>query len=183
MDSLFPSATPWLPPSPSGEGQPLRGRADFAAAGAEEKRGVNALPYRGYNPSVFSACKTSRKASSPSIRSKAPSFIVARVAKPPVFGETPNTKCFRGKTAQISCLRYTGEPRTALRQRTARLHRSAHRGRALSLPQSFCAAKRRKNPAPSSEGAENRPPFTHSNADNNPLSHGALIPVRRDSSP
>ena len=56
------------------------------------------------------------RASSPSIRSEAPSFVVARMAKPLVFGETPNTKCFRGKAAQTSCLRYTGEPRTALRR-------------------------------------------------------------------
>ena len=42
----------------------------------------------------------------------------------------------------------------------ARLHLAAQHRRALSLPQSFCAAKRRKNPAPSSEGAEAAPPHT-----------------------
>ena len=32
-------------------------------------------------------------------------------------------------------------------------------------------------------GAENRAPFTHGRADKDPLSHGVLIPIRRDSSP
>ena len=36
----------------------------------------------------------------------------------------------------------------------ARLHLGANSNLALSLPQSFVAAKRRQNPAPSSEGAE-----------------------------
>ena len=58
------------------------------------------------------ASKSFGRASSPSIRSEAPSFIVTRAAQPPVFGGTPNTKCLRGKAAQTSCLRYTGEPRT-----------------------------------------------------------------------
>ena len=45
------------------------------------------------------ASKSFGRASSPSIRSEAPSFIVTRAVQPPVFGGTPNT-------------RYTGEPRT-----------------------------------------------------------------------
>ena len=56
------------------------------------ENGVNAVTGRGYNPSVFSACETSRKASSPSIRSEAPSFIVARAAKPLVFGAKHQTQ-------------------------------------------------------------------------------------------
>ena len=40
----------------------------------------------------------------------------------------------------------------------ARLHLDVSSNRALSLPQSFVAAKRRQKPAPSSEGAEAAPP-------------------------
>ena len=42
----------------------------------------------------------------------------------------------------------------------ARLHLDVSSNRALSLPQSFVAAKRRQKPAPSSEGAEAAPPQT-----------------------
>ena len=42
----------------------------------------------------------------------------------------------------------------------ARLHLDVSSNRALSLPQSFVAAKRRQKPAPSSEGAEAAPPHT-----------------------
>ena len=80
----------------------------------------------------------------------------------------------------------TGELRTALRQRGARLHRSAQRRLALSLPQSFCAASGAKIQLPPQReprrlpphatdfhlaGAENRAPFTHGRAEENPLSH------------
>ena len=43
---------------------PLGVTAPLMNKGSQEN-GVNAMPCRGYNPSVFSACKTSRKASSP----------------------------------------------------------------------------------------------------------------------
>ena len=111
-DSLFPSATPWLPPSSSEEGfaQHRRGAQILPVVAL----GVNAIACHGYNPSVFSACKTSRKASSP-------------------------------------C---TGEPRTALRQRSSRLLLGAHRSRALSLPQSYCLNPERSPTAPSSERAK-----------------------------
>ena len=42
----------------------------------------------------------------------------------------------------------------------ARLHLGANSDLALSLPQSFVAAKRRQKPAPSSEGAEAAPPHS-----------------------
>ena len=41
---------------------------------------------------------------------------------------------------------------------SVRLHLDVSSNRALSLPQSFVAAKRRQKPAPSSEGAEAAPP-------------------------
>ena len=51
---------------------------------------------------------------SPSIRSEAPSFIVARAAKPPVFGAKHQTQnVFAAKRRKHSCLRYTGEARNA----------------------------------------------------------------------
>ena len=84
-----------------------------AAVSLGGRRGVNALPYCGYNPSV-TPLKAKRRASSP----------------------------------------YTGELRIALRQRSAHLHLSAHRSRALSLPQSSCLNPERSPTAPSSEGAE-----------------------------
>ena len=43
---------------------------------------------------------------------------------------------------------------------SARLHLDVNSTLALSLPQSFVAAKRRQKPAPSSEGAEAAPPHT-----------------------
>ena len=70
---------------------PLGVTAPLMNKGSQEN-GVNAIIGRGYNPSVFSACETSRKASSPSIRSEAPSFIVARAAKPLVFGAKHQTQ-------------------------------------------------------------------------------------------
>ena len=70
---------------------PLGVTAPLMNKGSREN-GVNAIIGRGCNPSVFSACETSRKASSPSIRSEAPSFIVARAAKPLVFGAKHQTQ-------------------------------------------------------------------------------------------
>ena len=52
---------------------------------------VNAFPCRRYNPSV-KPLKAERLDSSPSIRSEAPSFIVARAAKPLVFGAKHQTQ-------------------------------------------------------------------------------------------
>ena len=52
---------------------------------------VNAIPCRRYNPSV-KPLKAERLDSSPSIRSEAPSFIVARAAKPLVFGAKHQTQ-------------------------------------------------------------------------------------------
>ena len=52
---------------------------------------VNAATGRRYNPSV-KPLKTERLDSSPSIRSEAPSFIVARAAKPLVFGAKHQTQ-------------------------------------------------------------------------------------------
>ena len=49
--------------------------------------GVNASTGRGYNPSA-----APRRDSSPSIRSEAPSFIVARAATPLVFGAKHQTQ-------------------------------------------------------------------------------------------
>ena len=43
---------------------PLGVTAPLLKKGSQEN-GINAITCRGYNPSVFSACKTSRKASSP----------------------------------------------------------------------------------------------------------------------
>ena len=43
---------------------------------------------------------------------------------------------------------------------SVRLHLDVSSNRALSLPQSFVAAKRRQKPAPSSEGAEAAPPHS-----------------------
>ena len=92
--------------------------------------GVNAVTDRGYNPSV----KTSGFDTSPSIRSEAPSFIVARAAKPLVFGakhQTQNVvrqsrtnilpKIHRGgenRFANAQRMPCTGEPRFALRRAT-----------------------------------------------------------------
>ena len=53
--------------------------------------GVNAITGHGYNPSV-KPLKAKRLDSSPSIRSEAPSFIVARAAKPLVFGAKHQTQ-------------------------------------------------------------------------------------------
>ena len=50
---------------PRCKAQGLARRRSRGKNGARLYCGVNAIPCRGYNPSVFSACKTSRKASSP----------------------------------------------------------------------------------------------------------------------
>ena len=92
------------------------------------KLGVVAVTGRGYNPSVLLLKSLMQQSSSPSIRSEAPSFIVARAAKPLVFGakhQTQNVvrqsrtnilpKIHRGAE---KCARFasesTGEPRFAL---------------------------------------------------------------------
>ena len=51
----------------------------------------------------------------------------------------------------------TGEPRSGTNYFCARLHILLSRSFCVSLPQSFVAASRRQNPAPSSEGAEGAP--------------------------
>ena len=57
-----------------------------------QKIGVNAFLCRGYNPSVLLLKSLMQQSSSPSIRSEAPSFIVARAAKPLVFGAKHQTQ-------------------------------------------------------------------------------------------
>ena len=64
---------------------PLGVTAPLMNKGSQEN-GVDAVTGRGYNPSVSFAD------SSPSIRSEAPSFIVARAAKPLVFGAKHQTQ-------------------------------------------------------------------------------------------
>lgn len=60
------------------------------------------------------ASKSFGRASSPSIRSEAPSFIVARAAKPPTVGAKHQSQnVFAARRRKHSCLRYTGEPRNA----------------------------------------------------------------------
>ena len=49
-DSLFLSATPWLPPSSSEEGQPLRGCADFRSAGGAVGEAETLYRVRGIQP-------------------------------------------------------------------------------------------------------------------------------------
>ena len=119
---------------------PLGVTAPLMNKGSQEN-GVNAVTDRGYNPSVSFAD------SSPSIRSEAPSFIVARAAKPLVFGakhQTQNVvrqsrtnilpKIHRG--AEI-CAPFssasTGEPRALPRRATDSEHRVAAIGAARAL--------------------------------------------------
>ena len=78
---------------------------------------------RGRRQSKFLASSSTGGARNfyPSIRSEAPSFIVARAAKPPVFGVKRQTQnVFAAKRRKHSCLRYTGEPRFAFNCRSAR---------------------------------------------------------------
>ena len=69
---------------------PLGVTAPLINKGSQEN-GVNATTCRRYNPSV-KPLKAERLDSSPSIRSEAPSFIVARAAKPLVFGAKHQTQ-------------------------------------------------------------------------------------------
>ena len=110
------------PLNPSGAPAPLINK------GSQENC-VNAIPCRRYNPSGFSACETSRKACSPSIRSEAPSFIVARAAKPLVFGAKHQTQ-------------------NVVRQSRTNILPKIHRG----------AEIRAQFALPSTEGAEAAPP-------------------------
>ena len=63
---------------------------------------------------------------------------------------------------------------TALRQRSARLHRSAQRTRALSLPQSFCAASGAKIQLPPQREPRRLPP--HSTEFTSEVAEGAAAP-------
>ncbi len=94
---------------------------------------------RGRRQSKFLASSSTGGARNfyPSIRSEAPSFIVARAAKPPVFGAKHQTQnVFAAKRRKHSCLRYTGEARNAPQTRGATLHRGAE----IRSPLTRCVA-------------------------------------------
>ena len=93
-----------------------------------QENGISAIPCRGYNPSVFSACKTSRKASSPyTVGFRAPPVAdTARKAsrcRPQVRERIAEARAANGegaeKRAQFA-LQSTGEAR-ALPRRTQSL--------------------------------------------------------------
>ena len=120
---LNPLCSPTAPSSEGAEAAPPQS-TDLALL---SKFGVNAITGRRYNPSV-NPLNPERLDSSPSIRSEAPSFIVARAAKPLVFGakhQTQNVvrqsrtnilpKIHRGaeKRSPSPSVR-TGEPRNTL---------------------------------------------------------------------
>ena len=91
---------------------PLGVTAPLMNKGSQEN-GVNAIPCRRYNPSGFSACKTSRKASSPytgeprfalqtpaapftqGSRERAPSHSVLNIAVKPAGGGLPSSVMVR----------------------------------------------------------------------------------------
>ena len=121
---------------------PLGVTAPLTSKGSQEN-GVNAITGRGYNPSVSFAD------SSPSIRSEAPSFIVARAAKPPVFGAKRQTQMFTPQSGanilpkdtqgsrEVRSVRLAEhrEPR-----RLSRGWRGAFRKKSHAAGQNFCSA-------------------------------------------
>ena len=84
---------------------PLGVTAPLMNKGSQEN-GVNAIPCRGYNPSVFSACKTSRKASAPcTVGFRAPPVAdTARKAsrcRPQVRERIAEARAVNGEGAEI----------------------------------------------------------------------------------
>ena len=113
---------------------------------------ANAVPYRGYNPSV-TPLKTERRASSPSIRSEAPSFIVARAAKPLVFGAKHQTQnvVWQSRTNILPKIHRGAENRAPIPHHPSTPQRTEQ-------PRVISPSVKPLNPmgltAPSSEGAE-----------------------------
>ena len=115
-------------PAPSSEGAEAATAAEHRFSFVVKVRSKRYTVSRIQPLSLFGLL-TSRKASSPSIRSEAPSFIVARAAKPLVFGAKHQTQNVvrqsrtnilpkihrRAKKCAPFALRSTGEPRFALR--------------------------------------------------------------------
>ena len=102
-----------------------------------ERRGGNAIPCRGYNPSVFSACKQAEKPAplAQGSRGRAPAARwEARCKRSTLSGilsfRQPLRGCHLPRQRKVN--RFAG----ALRQLSARLHLSAQSRLALSLPQS-----------------------------------------------
>ena len=98
---------------------------------------------RGRRQSKFLALSSTGGARNfyPSIRSEAPSFIVARAAKPPVFGVKRQTQnVFAAKRRKHSCLRYTGEPRFALKTPRCDLAQGTKTRLCRNIRAGFCFA-------------------------------------------
>ncbi len=101
---------------------------------------------RGRRQSKFLASSSTGGARNfyPSIRSEAPSFIVARAAKPPVFGAKRQTQnVFAAKRHKHSCLRYTGEPRFARSRRGANLTQGSREARTIAAVRASCTGEPR----------------------------------------
>ena len=125
------------PPNPLGVPAPLTSKGS-------QENGVNAIPCRGYNPSVKpTACQLpfNKERSSVIYRGKGGKAAC-------VWCKASNTECLCSKAAQTFCLRYTGEPRSALsspcRAQGAKAAeprwRGALRKKSHAAEQNFCSA-------------------------------------------